>query len=118
MFLRISAPFFNVNEFSQVGFFMHIAAFITFGNVSRSKIQSLLTFFFVTFFGHVGSLFKFRELYFKEHTKNNKGRPGIRFRPYLITSMQDLNDFRFLVLSTEFGFVINLVKNEMVKTTT
>ena len=40
------------------------------------------------------------------------------FRPYLITSMQDLNDFRLLVLSTEFGFVINLVKKLVVKTAT
>ena len=97
---------------------MHISAFTGFGNVSRSKIQSLITFFFVTFFWPCGSLFKFRELYFKEHTKNNKGRPGIRFRPYLITSIQDLNDFRLLVLSKEFGFVINLVKKLVVKTAT
>ena len=51
------------------------------------------------------------------HTKNSRGRRGITLRPYLITSMQELNDFRLLVLSREFGFVINLVKKQVAKTT-
>ena len=53
MFLLISPIFFNVNEFSQVGFFMHIAAFSSFGNVSRSKIQGHIIFFAMIFFGEV-----------------------------------------------------------------
>ena len=115
--MLISPIFFNVNEFSQVGFFMHIAAFSSFGNVSRSKIQGHITFFAMIFFGEVRGLLKFGELYFMNHTKNSRGRPRITLRPYLIISMQELNDFRLLVLSREFGFVINLVKKQVAKTT-
>ena len=103
MFLLISATFLNLNEFSQVEFFMHIAAFTSFGNVSRSKIQGHITFFAMIFFGEVRGLLKFGELYFMNHTKNSRGRPCITLRPYLIRSMQSFNDFRLLVLSGEFG---------------